>query len=206
LIPRPSGSTYAAGALLLGALLGAGPVSAQQGYRIKLEADRLVRFTSSASIEEFDGVTDRLDGFVALNTDVLSAESGGDDTEFYFEVDLASIDTGIGLRNRHMRDNYLEVEDFPYAAFGGRIARAAPLNDGAFRITLQGTFGVHGVERDQAMTCDVSPDGVGYRVQCEFEVLLSDHDIEIPSVMFLKLNNEVQLTLDFSIEPVEESW
>jgi hypothetical protein len=37
-------------------------------------------------------------------------------------------------------------------------------------------------------------------------VLLSDHDIEIPSVMFLKLNNEVQLTLDFYIEPVEGSW
>ena len=102
--------------------------------------------------------------------------------------------------------SFIGVPQYSVVFPRGRIARAAPLNDGAFRITSQGTFGVHGVERDQAMTCDVSPDGAGYRVQCEFEVLLSDHDIEIPSVMFLKLNNEVQLTLDFYIEPVEGSW
>jgi polyisoprenoid-binding protein YceI len=176
---------------------------AQRAYRVALDADRSVTFTSRASIEEFDGVTDRIDGFVSLNTESLTTETGGDDTEFYFEVDLASLDTGIGLRNRHMRDNYLEVAEYPYAAFGGRIARAAPLSDGAFRVTLQGTFGVHGVERDRAMTCDASPARRGYRVQCGFTVLLSDHDIKIPKVMFLKLNNEVLLTLDFHVEPVE---
>lgn len=189
-------------ALVATALVPPEAVVAQQEYRVDLGAERLVRFTSRASIEEFDGVTDRIDGFVLLDTPSLDGETGGDDTELYFEVDLASLDTGIGLRNRHMRDNYLEVEDHPYAAFGGRIARAAPLSAGAFRVTTQGTFGVHGVEQDRAFTCDVSPAGRGYRVQCAFSVLLSDHDIEIPKVMFLKLNNEIRLELDFYVVPV----
>jgi len=187
----------------LALLTAVGSASAQQEYRVDLDAQRSVKFTSSASIEEFEGVTDRIDGLVVLNTSILNTETGGDDTEFYFEVDLASLDTGIGLRNRHMRDNYLEVKQHPIAAFGGRVARAAPLSDGAFRITVQGAFGVHGVRRDRAMTCDVSPAGVGYRVQCTFSVLLSDHNIDIPSVMFLKLNNEVRLDLDFRVIPVE---
>ena len=180
-------------------------VSAQQAYRVQFDAERVVRFTSRAVIEEFDGVTDRIDGFVAINTPTLTAETGGDDTEFFFEVDLASIDTGIGLRNRHMQKNYLEVEDYPYAAFGGRIARAAPLSNGAFRVTVQGTLGIHGVERDRSVTCDLSPIGAGYRVQCSFQVLLTDHEIGVPKVMFLKLNNEIQLELDFRIEPVEDA-
>lgn len=179
------------------------PVAAQRQYRVSLDADRLVKFTSRASIEEFDGVTDKIDGLVTIDTDRVTTETGGDDTELYFEVDLASLDTGIGLRNRHMRDNYLEVEEHPFAAFGGRIARAAPLDGGAFRVTTQGTFGVHGVERDRSFTCDISPVGEMYRVQCEFTVLLEEHNIEIPKVMFLKLNNEIQLTLDFHVEPVE---
>ncbi len=192
-----------AGVALLLALASVQAADAQQEYRVDLDADRSVVFTSRASIEEFQGVTDRIDGFVLIDTGALTTETGGDDTELYFEVDLASLDTGIGLRNRHMRDNYLEVEQYPYAAFGGRIARAAPLDQGAFRVTTQGTFGVHGVERDRAFTCDVSPAGGGYRVRCSFSVLLSDHDIEIPKVMFLKLNNEVQLELDFHVVPVE---
>ena len=191
-------------ALALGALLAAaGSLSAQQAYQIDLDAERLVRFTSSASIEEFDGVTERIDGFVAINTDVLSESTGGDDTELYFEVDLASLDTGIGLRNRHMRNNYLEVEDYPYAAFGGTIARAAPLSGGAFRVTTRGVLGIHGVERERSFTCDLTPMGDRYRVECAFQVLLTDHDIDIPKVMFLKLNNEIQLELVFVIEPVE---
>jgi polyisoprenoid-binding protein YceI len=157
-------------------------VSAQQAYRVQFDAERVVRFTSRAVIEEFDGVTDRIDGFVAINTPTLTAETGGDDTEFFFEV-----------------------EDYPYAAFGGRIARAAPLSNGAFRVTVQGTLGIHGVERDRSVTCDLSPIGAGYRVQCSFQVLLTDHEIEVPKVMFLKLNNEIQLELDFRIEPVEDA-
>src|SRR5688500_7674882 len=32
-----------------------------------------------------------------------------------FEFDVASIDTGIGLRNEHMRDKYLHVKEHPKA-------------------------------------------------------------------------------------------
>jgi hypothetical protein len=41
----------------------------------------------------------------------------------------------------------------------------------------------------------------GYRALCAFEVLLSDHQIEIPKVMFLKLANEISLELDFVVTP-----
>lgn len=194
--------TPVAGTLLV-LLVAVGTAPAQQVYRVDLDADRLVRFISRANIQEFAGVTERIDGFIAIDTPALSTNTGGDDTELYFEVDLASLDTGIGLRNRHMRDNYLEVEEYPYAAFGGRITRVAPLAGGAYRITAHGTMGIHGVARERAIVCDATPSEARYRITCGFEILLSDYDIEIPRVMFLKLANEIRLELDFFVEPAE---
>lgn len=172
-----------------------------QEYQVDLGSPREVRFISRASIEEFEGVTDRIDGYILLDGAPLGPESGGPDTELYFEVDLASLDTGIGLRNRHMRDNYLEVGDYPYASFAGSIARVAALSGGGFRVTASGVMSIHGVEREMQIPCDVTPRGEGYRARCSFQVRLSDHDIEIPRVMFLKLANEVRLELDFSVAP-----
>jgi hypothetical protein len=56
-----------------------------------------------------------------------------------------------------------------------------------------------GDERD--VTCDVTPDGRGYHASCSFPVLLSDHHIKIPKVMFLKLANEIRVELDFTVTP-----
>jgi polyisoprenoid-binding protein YceI len=138
---------------------------------------------------------------VLLDGAALSPDTGGPDTELYFEVDVGSLDTGIGLRNRHMRDNYLEVKDHPYASFGGTITRVAELSGGGFRVTAAGGMSIHGVERPMEIPCDVGVRGDGYRARCSFQVLLTDFDIEIPRVMFLKLANEIRLELDFSVVP-----
>jgi len=191
-----------AGVMGLGAVLaifaGAASGSAQE-FQVDQTRDRLVRFVSRASIEEFDGATDRIDGYVLLDAAKLGPETGGDDTELHLEVDLASLDTGIGLRNRHMRDNYLEVRAFPFATFAGHIVHAEATSSGDFRVTAAGGLTIHGITRRRELTCRVTPVGAAYRVVCGFEVLLTDHDIEIPKIMFLKLANEIRLELDFTV-------
>jgi polyisoprenoid-binding protein YceI len=178
----------------------AGPVRGQE-LHVDLGAERSVRFISRASIEEFAGVTDGIDGYVLLDGAPLSLRTRVSETELYLEVDLASLDTGIGLRNRHMRDNYLEVDDHPYAFYEGRVVRVEERSGGTFRVTAGGTMSIHGVGRAMELPCDVTPVDEGYRARCAFQVLLSDFDIDIPKVMFLKLANEIRLELDFSVVP-----
>jgi polyisoprenoid-binding protein YceI len=186
--------------------LGASPASAgAQEYHVDRSADRSVTFSSHASALEFQGVTDKIDGYVLMNGKRLSADTGGDGTKLYLEVDLASLDTGIGMRDRHMRDEYLEVDKYPYASYEGHILRTSVLSGGGFRVTATGTLSLHGVSHDREIACDVTPAGEGYRARCAFDVLLSDYDIEIPKVMFLKLANEIQIALDFSVAPAEAS-
>ena len=202
--PSKTAAPRVAALVALVAILAAAPGAFAQEYHVDLDADNQVTFISRASIEEFEGVTDRIDGYVLLDGPELTAETGGDDTEFYLEVDLASLDTGIGLRNRHMRDNYLEVEQYPYASYDGHIFRVERASGDAYQVVGRGTLSIHGVDRAREIVCTVSPDGEGYRSECSFQVLLSDHDIEIPKVMFLKLSNEIRLELSFRVQPAGE--
>lgn len=186
-----------AAGLLLG---GVGEVAAQE-YHVDQEAPRRVVFVSSTTLDEFEGVTDAIDGYVVLDGGGVRATREPGPNEIYFEVDLASMDTGIALRNRHMRENYLEVEDHPWATFSGRIDRIEPGERGAFRVYARGEFAVHGVTRERALPCQATPAGEAFDVECIFPVLLEDHDIEIPSVMFMKLAPEVRLQLRFTLTP-----
>lgn len=193
---RLSGRTLV---VLLAAGSAPGAVAAQE-FDIDVTAPRRVRFVSRAAIEEFEGVTEKIDGYVML-PDGLRSGALGDEAGFHFEVDLASLDTGIGLRNRHMRENYLETERYPYATFEGRLLRAEAAAGGAFRVTASGTLEIHGTRKALEVTCDVGADGAGYRVRCAWPVRLPDHGIAIPRLMFLKINEEVQLEVDFAVRP-----
>jgi polyisoprenoid-binding protein YceI len=172
-----------------------------QEFHVDRHAANVVRFTSRATMEEFQGATERVDGYVLLDGPTLASATGSGPTEIRLEVDLASLDTGIGLRNRHMRDRYLEVAKYPFAVYHGRILRSEPGAGGTYVVTAQGTLDIHGVARARDLTCSVEPRGRGYRAVCAFEILLSDHRIDIPRVMFLKLANEISLELDFSVTP-----
>lgn len=199
--PVSTATTYPSlAAMVLLCLTAAAPARAQE-FQIDPSAKNVVRFISQTTVDEFEGVTDRMDGYVLLDAAQLTAQTGGDDTELYLEVDLASLDTGIGLRNRHMRDNYLEVKKYPFAVFKGRIETVRVAADGRAHVTAHGTFSVHGVDRERDIACDATPAGRGYRATCSFPVLLSDHDIEIPRVMFLKLADEIRVELDFTVSP-----
>lgn len=191
------------GAALLVQAVTVGAVAAAQEFHVDTDSRRMVRFISRAPIEDFEGVTEKIDGYVVLPEGGLAGPLG-QNTEFLFEVDLASLDTGIGLRNRHMRDNYLETDEHPYATYNGRIARAERAGAG-YRLSVTGQMEIHGISRSLDMPCEATQEGQGYRVRCAWSVLLSDYDIEIPRLMFLKINEEIRLEVDFAVRPAESA-
>lgn len=150
-------------------------------------------------------MTDRVDGYVTwAGGGSLSANANVQGSEFYFEVDLNSLDTGKGQRNRHMRENYLETASYSYATYKGTIRNITAGRGDTLVIAVSGAFTVHGVERTLGVACPVTPERQGgYRVRCRFPVRLSDHQIKIPSIMIMKLNNQVDLTVEFAVARAE---
>ena len=173
------------------------PVATEaQEFHVDLSADRSVRFISRTTLEDFEGVTDRIDGFVSVPGGV---RAGGPypETRLYFEVDLASIDTGLGLRNR---DNYLETDAFPFAMLDASVTLIEPGEGGRSLITAAGTLSIHGIENPVTIRCRAEPaDGGAYRIDCRFPVVLLDHEIQVPRVMFMKLADEVVVEVGFTV-------
>ena len=121
-------------------------------------------------------------------------------------VDLASLDTGIGLRDDHMRERHLETDEFPHAVLAGGdvIAASAPaLAVGEpIAVTVRGSFDLHGVARDReiAGTATLQPDG-SLLVQAEFTVSLAAHGIDRPGFLVMKLADEQQVRVTLTCRP-----
>lgn len=163
-----------------------------QEFIVDKSAENIVKFLSEATIEDFEGTTSDIDGYLFL------PENGDlDSSEIYFEVDLRTLDTGIGLRNRHMRDNYLETDKYPYATFKGNIA-SQNIEDST--VVVNGILEIHGVKRNMTVNGSLEPTENGFAIGTKFSIKLTDFNIEIPSFMFLKISNKIELVLNFAVK------
>lgn len=161
-------------------------------------ADNSVIFISQAPLESFEGKTSNIDGYVTWQ-----GENPADGSEFYFEVDLASLDTGIGLRNRHMRDNYLETEKYPYAVFQGSVSAVTESTADSTILTAKGKMTIHGVEKEMEIPVTGRIVGDTYTATASFDIDLNDHKIKIPKLMFMKISNIIRINLLFHLKRVE---
>ncbi len=168
-------------------------------FQITPGKPNLVRFESKAPLETFDGKTRAVRGHVRFDPQDLEAG-----LDVRVEVDLASFDTGIEIRNRHMRENHLETETFPTAVFeGGKILDPSRTRLGAgetVRFVVEGTLDLHGVEKPVRAPVEMSlenPDGaLLVRVVTSFQIKLSDHDIKRPKFLVMKLDEVQRLSVE----------
>ena len=167
-------------------------------YQVDKEQENLVKFISDAPMEDFEGITDKIDGYIFWEGDDLLNKS-----EMYFEVDLNSLDTGIGLRNRHMRENYLHTDQFPFTHFTGKLTTAEMVKEGEYSVTAEGTMFIHGVEKQLTVNGTILEVENGYRIQAKFVAPLTEYNIEVPQLMFFKIDEDMQLELDYFVKQVK---
>jgi len=97
-------------------------------------------------------------------TPQLSVTRNGDVLEF--AVQLATLQTGIELRDRHMRDEVLEVQRFPVATL--RVPNA-PLATASTSGTTRAELTVHGQTHPMEVSFQVAQRG-GYDVTATFRM------------------------------------
>ncbi|RIW15549.1 YceI family protein [Algoriphagus lacus] len=172
-------------AILLGVI---SPVFSQQYQTKKGE----VTFLSQAALNEFEGKSSSLQGLIDLDQNLL---------DFY--LDLNTLDTGIGLRDKHMRENYLETEEFPFAEFTGKLSAVQKPEPGKVQqVTAIGKFKLHGVERAVTVKGTLNPQANGsLLLEAKFSIVLSDYQIEIPKLVFYELAPEQQVSLKATLTP-----
>lgn len=166
-------------------------------YQVDKSKKNVVKFISDAPIEDFEGVTNSIDGYIFNEQDELEG------SEIYFEVDLNTVDTDNGLRNRHMREDYLHTDKYPLTTYSGKITESKKVDDKHYKVKSEGKFKVHGVETTKEIEADIYKYGKTLHIKTKFVVPLSDHNIEIPSIMLVKIDENMDLRLDFYTTEVE---
>jgi polyisoprenoid-binding protein YceI len=138
----------------------------------------------------------------ALSGSVTASGSGSGALDGSFAVDLRTLDTGIGLRNEHLRENYLEVDKGP----GFDTATLSEIDLKGFNVdapegkgSFTGSLTLHGARKTVTGAVDVRQAGAALRVKASFPVLLSDYGISKPRYLGVGVKDTVQVELVFAV-------
>ena len=138
----------------------------------------------------FEAVTTSLSGTVAVAA-LRPAVLRGDLT-----VDLSSVDTGIALRNAHLRDKYLEVgkglDKVEASTFHGQTP-------------FTGILLLHGTRHAVSGQADIRFEGSAVRVAASFPVHIDNYGIAPPRYLGVGVKNEVQVKVSLLVTPVPAS-
>ena len=170
-------------------------------WNVKKSDANLVKFTSSTMVLDFDGITNNIDGYIYWDGDELFSGNN----ELYFEVDINSIETGSGKRDRDMREDVLETNKWQTTYFKGKIISSKSLGDDKYDIRATGKMFIHGIEKQKEINAQISFKNEVMNVSAGFSVFLKDYKIKAPSLLaFIKVAEEIKLHLNFNLEKAEE--
>jgi polyisoprenoid-binding protein YceI len=157
-----------------------------------------IRITCPLTIGgSFEGRSPSVSGSLASAASAPSAFSGE------IRVDLRTIDTGISLRNQHMRENYLEVAKAP--GFETAVLTDLALLDleaartgGKSPFTAQ--LLVHGVRKSVSGNANFRLRGNIATVDARFPLRISDHGIPPPRYLGVGVADEIQIQASLVFE------
>lgn len=186
-----------AAALLLGV---AGSAFAQaKTFKVGAGAStqQLAQVQSDTEFEAFSGRTDKVTGSISFDP----TKKTGSAT---IKVDVASIDTGIALRNEHMRSKgWLDAEGSPEIVF--TTTKVAHVSGDKYKVT--GKFTMKGVTKTITVNATVKHikeseatkaarfKGDVLQVRTSFSVKLGDYGIVVPDQAKGKVAETVQISL-----------
>ncbi len=127
-------------------------------------------------------------------------------------VEAATLDTGIGRRDRKMREEHLEVEKYPRLEFRSTAAprpsaaqeprAGAAEGEGAedaappARLVVEGDLTLHGVTRRVSVPVEARALPDGWAMKGAIVVRLTDYGIPDPSIALNKVRDEVDVHFD----------
>lgn len=161
------------------------------------QTQQIAQVESATDLETFTGRTDKVTG--NLKFDPTKRTGSGK-----IVIDAASINTGIDLRDEHMRSpNWLDTAKFKTITFEATTVKFVKGNT----YSVTGKFTMHGVTKtiktnvevkhlkESATTKSAGFKGDVLQVKSKFTVNLSDFGIKIPAPAKGKVSNAVTISV-----------
>jgi len=179
------------------------------------DAKNSVEFVSDATMERIVGRTSNIAGSLNVDVNDLMATKVGN-----FTVDLRTIDTGIAMRNGHLRDKYLHTEKNPNATFtltkfvssdktglkSGETAKTVAEGElsingvsKTYQIPLTLTYSITNPEAQQRL---YGSTGDILVASGHWTVKLADHQVERPQMLMMRIAEDQEISVGFALTDV----
>jgi polyisoprenoid-binding protein YceI len=111
-------------------------------------------------------------------------------------IDTSSYNSNIGLRDQDVQEHYLEVQQYPVIRFNStgiqKIERPQS-PEYLWQITVRGRLEIHGVQREVSVPVRLLYQTNKITAQGNFQFVLEDFNIRVPTLLFLKAGNQVDV-------------
>ncbi|MDH5609464.1 MAG: YceI family protein [Cyclobacteriaceae bacterium] len=115
---------------------------------------------------------------------------------FLFRVPIKGFVFDKSLMQSHFNENYMESDEFPNASFKGTIEGNYNLKtNGTYNVTAVGELEIHGVKQQRRIEATIAVKNQQISISSKFNVKLEDHGIEIPTIVFNKIAEVVEVTI-----------
>lgn len=119
-------------------------------------------------------------------------------------VDAASLETGIGRRDRKMREEHLETATYPTIEFHSTSPPTGRAGAGAgTRFEVAGDLTLHGVRKPVTAPVEARAAGDGWEFSGRLTIKMSDYGISNPSIALNKARDEVEIHFRIRLEPAK---
>lgn len=141
-------------------------------------------FFSSATLEDITATTKK-------GKSVIDSSNGN----VAFAIPINSFEFKKSLMQEHFNEKYMETEKFPKASFSGMIEEWNGKNlDIA---TAKGKLTIHGVTKEVSVVGKAVFEKNKLVLSAKFDVRLEDYGVEVPSLMFQKIAEVVEVTINY---------
>ncbi|MBK9254888.1 MAG: YceI family protein [Saprospiraceae bacterium] len=146
-----------------------------------------VLFVSDAPLEIIKAKSEKMQGVIQLK-----------EQKFAFSVPIKSFEGFNGpLQREHFNENYLESNIFPTATYTGKLLDSIDVTtDGSYTVRTKGKLTIHGITKERILKHKITVQKGILTITSEFTVLLSDHNITIPKIVFNKIAEEIKVSLE----------
>ena len=170
------------------------------------EQRNVATFTTEAPLEDIVGTTRMVEATLMINPLNVSQNP-----KAMVKVDLSALNSGIDLRDEHMKsEKFLNTAKHPYATFAlTGISGTSVLKDATkTNVKLTGDLTLHGVTKKISVPATLTYfkqnentksklAGNLLKANAIFNIKMSDYGVEVPSMMLMKVSNDVKITLDY---------
>jgi polyisoprenoid-binding protein YceI len=114
-----------------------------------------------------------------------------------FKFKMASLETGISMRDTHMKEKYLQVDKFPMAELKIEgVEKFDPNKAEEAALPFKGTLTLHGVTKPVTGQVDIKKKGNGFSVKAQFDTKITDFAIDIPSYSGITVADAVKVSVE----------